>query len=134
MHSLTYTHIFPPSLSPLRQSTDKWTGRLVDTLKAKGMWKNSALLYSADNGGTDLGSNWPLRGSKHTNWEGGMRAAAFISGGIVPEHARGTHSQVISHIADWYTTACVLGNGGYVSYRFLSFNLFDLLKYQPQSV
>ena len=90
----------------------------MDTLKAKGMWKNSALLYSADNGGTDLGSNWPLRGSKHTNWEGGMRAAAFISGGIVPENARGTHSQVISHIADWYTTACVLGNGGYVSYAF----------------
>ena len=58
------------------------------------------IFYSADNGGTDRGSNWPLRGSKHSNcalchsnllspallrwicvgWagEGGMRAAAFV--------------------------------------------------------
>ena len=45
----------------------------MSTLKSKGMWNNSVLLYSADNGGDDLGCNWPLRGSKHTNWEGGMR-------------------------------------------------------------
>jgi arylsulfatase A-like enzyme len=50
-------------------ATDKWTGMLISTLKSKGMWNNSLILYSADNGGTDLGCNWPLRGSKHTNWE-----------------------------------------------------------------
>lgn len=41
-----------------------------------------------------------------------MRVAAFISGGVVPEKARGTRSHVISHIADWYTTVCALANPG----------------------
>ena len=30
------------------------------------MWNDSLIMYSADNGGTDLGCNWPLRGSKHS--------------------------------------------------------------------
>lgn len=72
------------------------------------MWANSVLFYSADNGGTDRGSNWPLRGAKHSNWEGGLRAAAFISGGLIPAHLRGTTSNVVGHIADWYSTICVL--------------------------
>lgn len=46
-------------------STDAALGNMVGTLKAKGMYANSVLFYSADNGGTDRGSNWPLRGSKH---------------------------------------------------------------------
>jgi arylsulfatase B len=82
-------------------STDRALGQLVDTLKSKHMWQNSVLFYCADNGGTDRGSNWPLRGTKHSNWEGGMRAAAFVSGGLIPQQLRGTRSSVVSHIADW---------------------------------
>ena len=37
-----------------------------------------------------------------------MRAAAFISGGMIPPALRGTRSQVVGHIADWYSTICVL--------------------------
>ena len=42
-------------------------GNLTAALTAKGMMKNLVFVYSADNGGTDRGSNWPLRGSKHSN-------------------------------------------------------------------
>lgn len=37
-----------------------------------------------------------------------MRAAAFVSGGLIPTALRGTHSNVAGHIADWYSTICVL--------------------------
>ena len=48
------------------------------------------------------GTNWPKRGNKHTNWQGGMNGAAFVSGGFVPAALRGTHSDVAMHIVDWY--------------------------------
>lgn len=38
-------------------ATDAALGGIVGALS---MWHNSVLLYSADNGGTDRGSNWPL--------------------------------------------------------------------------
>jgi hypothetical protein len=47
-------------------------------------------------------------GEKHTNWQGGMRAAAFISGGLIPQKLRGTSSNFNSHIVDWYPTFCGL--------------------------
>jgi arylsulfatase A-like enzyme len=56
-------------------STDAQMGAMIQTLKAKDMWLNTVIFYCADNGGTDRGSNWPLRGTKHSNWEGGMRGA-----------------------------------------------------------
>ena len=99
-------------LRGMLHASDKWFGRITDMLKAKGMWDNTVIFFSADNGGTDLGSNWPLRGGKHSNWEGGMRVAAFVSGGLVPAQLRGTESHLVMHVADWYTTACALANPG----------------------
>ena len=37
-----------------------------------------------------------------------MRAAAFVSGGLIPAELRGTESHVVMHIADWYSTFCAL--------------------------
>eukprot|EP00966_Prymnesium_polylepis_P068645 1594489-Prymnesium_polylepis.1 len=95
-------------LRGMLHATDVALGNIVAKLKAKGMWENSVLWYSADNGGTDRGSNWPLRGTKHSNWEGGLRAAAFVSGGLIPPKLRGTSSSVVMHVADWYSTICSL--------------------------
>lgn len=100
-------------LRGMLSATDAALGNIVSTLKTKHMWKNTVIFYCADNGGTDRGSNWPLRGTKHSNWEGGMRAAAFVSGGLIPEALRGTRSAVVSHIADWYSTICVLAGVDY---------------------
>ena len=97
----------PPGPRPMpvyRQmlwDADLYVGKLVDAVKAKDMWPNTLVFYSADNGGTGHGINWPLRGTKHTNWEGGLRGAAFISGGLVPANLRGTTNSATIHIADW---------------------------------
>ena len=56
----------------------------------------------SDNGASppNSGSNWPLRGGKHTLYEGGTRVPAFISGlGLKPR----TESRMF-HITDWYPT------------------------------
>jgi len=87
---------------------DGYVGRLASLLHAKGMWETTLLIFSADNGGVTYGVNYPLRGEKHTNWEGGMRVSAFVSGGFVPERLRDTASDLVMHIADWYPTLCKL--------------------------
>eukprot|EP00051_Salpingoeca_urceolata_P006709 m.88780 g.88780 ORF g.88780 m.88780 type:complete len:641 (-) comp14955_c0_seq1:114-2036(-) len=87
---------------------DVWVGNLIARLKAKGMWDNTLIVYSSDNGGVEQGINYPLRGEKHSNWEGGMRTTAFVSGGLVPSHLQGTNNSVNMHIVDWYATFCEL--------------------------
>ena len=49
---------------------------MLDTLKARGMYDNSVIVFSTDNGGPANGvnlntaCNYPLRGTKYTLWEG----------------------------------------------------------------
>ena len=45
-----------------------------------------------------------LRGSKVSNWEGGVRGISFVSGGFLPEKQRGTHLDEYIHVCDWLST------------------------------
>eukprot|EP01084_Bolivina_argentea_P160625 279688_1 len=85
------------------------TQKLIDT----GLWNNTLIVLSSDNGGEcALGAgganNSPLRGGKHAVWEGGIRATAFVSGGWngLPSHRRGMTENGMIHISDWYVTFC----------------------------
>eukprot|EP00931_Biecheleriopsis_adriatica_P097190 TRINITY_DN70936_c0_g1_i1.p1 TRINITY_DN70936_c0_g1~~TRINITY_DN70936_c0_g1_i1.p1 ORF type:complete len:179 (+),score=36.15 TRINITY_DN70936_c0_g1_i1:77-538(+) len=91
---------------------DESMGAIADAMKAKGMWDDTLIIFTSDNGGPvyEPGSanNYPLKGGKYTDWEGGVRVNTFISGGFVPAARRGTvHSGVVS-VADWYGLACEL--------------------------
>ena len=88
---------------------DSVLGNITDTLKARGMWQDTLMVFSSDNGGPmglpESGStNYPLRGAKYSGFEGGIRVAAFVSGGYLPAVARGTRNDGIVHIADFYGT------------------------------
>ena len=86
---------------------DNVTGHVVDLLKKKGMWDNTIFVVSADNGGAACqSSNNPLKGSKGTFFEGGVRSIAFANGGLLPKEVRGTTTEGFIHIADWYPTFC----------------------------
>eukprot|EP00929_Paragymnodinium_shiwhaense_P063511 TRINITY_DN3171_c0_g1_i1.p1 TRINITY_DN3171_c0_g1~~TRINITY_DN3171_c0_g1_i1.p1 ORF type:complete len:758 (+),score=208.06 TRINITY_DN3171_c0_g1_i1:112-2274(+) len=91
---------------------DQAIGEIVDTLKSRGMYENTLIAFMSDNGGPiyEPGSanNWPLKGGKYTQWEGGVRVNAFMSGGLVPKENRGTAWDGIMSIADWYATFCEL--------------------------
>ena len=77
-------------------------------LQRKKMWDDTLMVLASDNGGHKGGVNYPLRGMKGTNWEGGIRTAAFVSGGFVPEGRRGTTNPIVFSITDWYPTFCSL--------------------------
>ena len=88
--------------------SDAYVGEMTALLKSKKMWSNALVVFSADNGGRGDGCNFPLRGEKRTNYEGGIRAAAFVSGGLVPSSLRGTRTPLRMHIVDWFPTLCKL--------------------------
>ena len=76
-------------------------GRIIKALEKQNMISNTLIIFMSDNGGMPKsGNNWPLRGGKHTLFEGGTRVPAFISGlGLKPRTESG-----IFHISDWYPT------------------------------
>jgi len=92
---------------------DELLGKVEAKLRQKGLWDDLLLIFTSDNGGpTKLeesgASNWPLRGGKYSQFEGGVRAAAFVSGGFIPKAQRGSKLGEIIHIADWYGTLTAL--------------------------
>lgn len=96
---------------------DDSLGKIVKKLQDKGMWDNTLMVVSSDNGGPTYyiprigyggASNLPLRGGKMSDWEGGVRVNAFVSGGAVPPAKRGTVLTDYIHVADWYSTFCAI--------------------------
>lgn len=54
---------------------DKSIGTVVDYLEAEGWMDNTIVVVVSDNGGCPSygGSNYPLRGIKHSYWDGGNK-------------------------------------------------------------
>ena len=93
---------------------DDLVGRVVTALKNKGMWDNLLILSTADNGGPIYANgsaganNWPMRGGKMSNWQGGIRVNSFASGGLIPAARRGTLEDGLFHGCDALATFCAL--------------------------
>lgn len=88
---------------------DEGIANVTKALKSKGMWANTLLVVSSDNGGPSFSdqaaaSNFPLRGGKYTLFEGGVRVNAFVTGGLLPAAMRGKNTSAAMHVSDWYTT------------------------------
>ncbi len=103
---------------------DTQVGVVVAALRARGFWDNMLFVMVSDNGGPlyaagnlsappalqdiEGGNNWPLRGGKGSNTEGGVRVPAFVTGGILPAASRGTELTGFVSSEDWYPTFCAL--------------------------
>jgi arylsulfatase A len=93
------------------EDMDDGIGQLMEKLRELGIADHTYIFYTADNGSFPLGEpgniNGPLRGSKATVWEGGIRVPFMVAGpGIQP----GSISRVPTIGYDIYPTICdILG-------------------------
>ncbi|KAL7643636.1 UNVERIFIED_CONTAM: hypothetical protein RMT77_005619 [Armadillidium vulgare] len=87
---------------------DESIGKVVEALKDNDMLKDSIIIFSTDNGGSagglenSAGSNWPLKGTKISMWEGGIRGSAFVWSSLIKNPGR--VSKQMMHITDWLPT------------------------------
>eukprot|EP00729_Bicosta_minor_P001083 gene1083-4901_t len=104
-----HRHIYTSMVNYL----DTAVGHIVDALQAKGMWENTLWVFQSDNGGPSFtgdnhtANNYPLKGAKYTNWQGGIRVNAFVAGGYLVKVAPGMVGKKLEgfiSIADWYST------------------------------
>ena len=93
---------------------DEGIGNITAALKRHGMLENTVLIFTSDNGaaigtGDGIGGvNWPLRGAKHSIWEGGTKVPALIH--YPPLFGQGDgdgasfNYSFLFHSADWAPT------------------------------
>lgn len=94
---------------------DEAVTNVTATLQASDLASNTLIIFTSDNGGpVKMGSsNWPLRGSKITIWEGGTRALGFVHGPNILLRSGYTYDELI-HIVDWYPTLVEAAGGSAV--------------------
>ena len=94
---------------------DAAIGRCSSALRQHGMWETTLLVFTSDNGGrlSQHVTNYPFKGGKYSNFEGGVRVRAALGGGALPAALRGQSSAAYMHLADWLPTlAHVAGVSG----------------------
>lgn len=83
---------------------DYGVGNVTRALKAgRDDW---LVIFVSDNGGpiNIASANAPLRGGKHTMWDGGLKVVSFVSGPLVPPAVRGSRWEGLACHADWLPT------------------------------
>jgi len=90
------------------QELDFNVGRIVDTLERLEIDDDTILVYTSDNGRwPGRNKQQPIRGSKLTTYEGGLRVPCIAYGpGINIQE--GVETSVVSHAMDWYPTLASL--------------------------
>lgn len=87
---------------------DKTVGKIFNALNKKKMLDDTIFIFSTDNGAEaggfrgGIGSNWPLRGTKGTLWEGGVRGIGIVWSKLLKQQPRIENN--LMHITDWLPT------------------------------
>jgi len=95
--------------------TDEVIGNIMDSLRAQGLYEDTLVVFTTDNGGETArgASNYPFRGTKGELWEGNTRVLTAMSGGVIEK--LGLFGQVREELfsnLDW--TPTLLDFAGYM--------------------
>eukprot|EP00937_MAST-01D_sp_MAST-1D-sp2_P002840 g2840.t1 len=87
-----------------------YTRHALQTIAEFDPKKHRALFFNGGEVSTG-GNNWPLRGGKYTDFEGGNRNVAFAAGGWLAPELRGAETDELLHVADiWATFSSLAGD------------------------
>ena len=118
---------------------DHAVGRIIDALQTKGIYDNTLLVFTSDNGGSTVenndlkypddncpngrltGNNKPLRGQKGDIYEGGTRVPTIVSW---PNKISSGKNATPVQIVDWMPTFCHLA--GYEMEEELNWDGIDI--------
>ncbi len=101
------------------EELDASVGSIVTALKRRGLWENTVMVFTSDNGPWSMfnefgGAAHPLRGEKSTTWEGGERVPCVISwpGRIRPSVYSGlmVNYDMYATLASWAGVAIPRGH------------------------
>ncbi|XP_067013842.2 arylsulfatase B [Anabrus simplex] len=92
------------------KALDDSVGKVVKALRDADMLNDSIIIFLSDNGGmpvpdaflANTGSNWPLRGTRGTVFEGGVRSVAALWSPLIKTPRR--LMPQLMHITDWLPT------------------------------
>jgi arylsulfatase A-like enzyme len=107
---------------------DDAIGRIVTTLKQEGVWENTLLFFISDNGGplAQTANNAPLRGGKHSDYEGGVRVPFLV---CWPAQLKPGETQAVASSLDILPTAlAAAGLPGPADRPFDGINLLPILR------
>ena len=103
---------YNPAYASMLYALDENIGRLIAKLKDQGLYENTTIVFTSDNGGLSTltkkaerlapTSVLPLRGGKGWLYEGGIRIPLLIKPSYYSGEARVSNEQVIGH--DFYPT------------------------------
>lgn len=87
-------------------SLDESLRKIEEKLKHDNLWDNTVIFFTTDNGGQPWfgSSNYPLRGTKNSVYEGGLKGIGFLSGGYIEDRVQDHEYHGLVHISDWYST------------------------------
>ncbi|XP_070532639.1 arylsulfatase B-like isoform X2 [Ptychodera flava] len=132
-----YTDMYPSVANNNRRiklgmitAMDDGIAKVVNALRRHGLWDNTLIVFSSDNGAPQgegsQGSNWPLRGTKGSLFEGGTRAVGFIHGSML-EKTGYVNNQLI-HAVDWYPTLSAVAGAKTLDSEMDGLNVWNTLR------
>ena len=92
-------------------AVDDAVGDIMTRLRSSEDYNNTIIIFSSDNGSADPKANLPFKGSRGHLSEGAVRVPSFVHSPLLEPHRRGTRSQELVHITDWFPT--ILGLAKY---------------------
>ena len=112
---------------------DTGVGKVVDALKTAGLYHDSVIIFTTDNGGPlRKKSNFPLRSKKMWLYEGGVRAVGWVHSPHICKRDRVDNNMMF--VTDWFATLLsIAGLNSHIPANKDSFDMWNSISKNKRS-